>query len=318
MVLRLFRARRTATRAGDAGEVQMARALVLGGVTGLLGQALTRVLTERGWQVETLSRTDGNLLEMSFLEDRLAGADADAVFNAVAWTQVDDAEDHAEDALLINRTLPDALARVLKALRRGHLVHFSTDFVFSGPHQHPWREDDAPNPTSVYGRTKLAGEEAVLRVLPERSCVLRTAWLFGPGRKNFVDVILAACRKRDAISVVHDQSGSPTYSLDLAQWSAELAEKGATGIWHAVNSGQASWCELACEAIALTASPCRLEPIASSQWPQKAQRPVYSVLDTGKLGEFLGKKPRPWPQALREYLFSEYMPGTQDGKEGAR
>ena len=204
--------------------------------------------------------------------------------------------------------LPDALARVLKALGRGHLVHFSTDFVFSGPHQTPWREDDAPHPAGVYGRTKLAGEEAVLRVLPERSCVVRTAWLFGPGRKNFVDTILAACQKRDAISVVHDQFGSPTYSLDLAQWSASLAEKEATGIWHAVNSGQASWCELACEAIALTAGPCRLEPIASSQWPQKAQRPVYSVLDTSKLSEFLGKKPRPWPQALRDFLFSEYVP----------
>ncbi|WP_297849230.1 sugar nucleotide-binding protein, partial [uncultured Desulfovibrio sp.] len=96
----------------------MAKALVLGGVTGLLGQALTRVLKERGWQVATLGRTDGNLLEMSFLEDHLAAADADAVFNAVAWTQVDDAEDHPEDALLINRTLPDALARVLKALGR--------------------------------------------------------------------------------------------------------------------------------------------------------------------------------------------------------
>lgn len=295
----------------------MAKALVLGGVTGLLGQALARVLAERGWQVETLSRTDGNLLEMSFLEDRLAGADADAVFNAVAWTQVDDAEDHPEEALLINRTLPDALARVLKALGRGHLVHFSTDFVFSGPRQQPWREDDAPKPASVYGSTKLAGEEAVLRVLPERSCVLRTAWLFGPGRKNFVNVILEACRKRDAISVVHDQLGSPTYSLDLAQWSAELAEKSATGIWHAVNSGQASWCELACEAIALTSGPCRLEPIPSSQWPQKAQRPAYSVLDNSRLSQFLGRVPRPWPQALREYLFSEYVPGTQTDKEGA-
>ena len=136
----------------------MAKALVLGGATGLLGQALTRVLTERGWQVETLGRADGNLLEMPFLEERLAKADADAVFNAVAWTQVDDAEDHPEDALLMNRTLPDALARVLKALGRGHLVHFSTDFVFSGPHQTPWREDDAPHPAGVYGRTKLAGD----------------------------------------------------------------------------------------------------------------------------------------------------------------
>ncbi|WP_165072033.1 dTDP-4-dehydrorhamnose reductase [Desulfovibrio sp. ZJ200] len=296
----------------------MAKALILGGATGLLGQALRRVLTARGWQAETLGRADGNLQDMAFLESRLADVDADVVFNAVAWTQVDEAEDHPEEALLVNRTLPDALARILKARGRGRLVHFSTDFVFSGPRQQPWTEEDAPHPASVYGRTKLAGEEAVLRGLPERACVVRTAWLFGPGRRNFVQTILEVCRRRDAISVVHDQTGSPTYSLDLAQWSVDLAEKQATGIWHAVNGGQASWCELACEAIALTASPCRVEPVASAQWPQKAQRPAYSVLDTGKLSEFLGKKPRPWPQALRDFLFSEYVPGAQPGNEGAR
>lgn len=293
----------------------MAKALVLGGATGLLGQALKRVLTARGWQVETLGRADGNLLDMAFLESRIESAAADVVFNAVAWTGVDDAEDHPEEALLLNRTLPDALARVLKAVGRGLLVHYSTDFVFSGPRETPWREEDAPNPASVYGRTKLAGEEAVLRVLPERACVLRTAWLFGPGRKNFVETILAACQRRDSISVVHDQTGSPTYTLDLAQWSVSLAEKQGTGLWHAVNSGHSSWCELACEAISLTAGPCRVEPVPSSQWPQKAQRPVYSVLDTGKLADFLGLKPRAWPQALRDFLFSEYMP-AHGHKEG--
>lgn len=296
----------------------MAKALVLGGATGLVGQALRRVLAARDWQVETLGRADGNLQDMAFLESRVADADADVVFNAVAWTQVDEAEEHPEEALLVNRTLPDALARILKARGRGRLVHFSTDFVFSGARQKPWTEEDPPHPASVYGRTKLAGEEAVLSVLPERACVVRTAWLFGPGRRNFVETILDACRRRDAISVVHDQTGSPTYSLDLAQWSVELAEREATGIWHAVNSGQASWCELACEAIALTASPCRVEPVASAQWPQKASRPAYSVLDVGKLSEFLGKKPRPWPQALRDFLFSEYVPGAQPGKEGSR
>lgn len=284
----------------------MSKALVLGGKTGLLGQALVRVLAARGWQVETLGRSDGDLLEVDFLEEKLVKAQADVVFNAVAWTKVDDAEDHLEDALLLNRTLPDALARLLKAQGQGFLVHYSTDFVFSGHSAVPWHEDDVPRPCSVYGSTKLAGEDAVLSILPDRSCILRTAWLFGPGRRNFVDAILEACRKRDNISVVHDQHGSPTYSMDLAQWSTELAEKQITGIWHAVNSGRASWCELAAEAIALTSGPCKLEPISSEQWPQKAKRPNYSVLDNSKLTRFLGKAPRPWPQALRDYLFSEY------------
>ena len=285
----------------------MAKALILGGATGLVGQALTRTLAHDGWDTRTFSRTDGNLLDLDFLRALLEKAEADVVFNALGWTRVDDAEAHPEEALLANRTLPDALARTLAALGHGHLVHFSTDFVFSGPHDGPWRETDTPHPVSVYGRTKLAGEEAVQSALPDRSCIVRTAWLFGPGRSNFVDVILAACRKRDAVSVVHDQTGSPTYTLDLAQWCEKLAEARATGIWHAVNSGVASWCELASEAIALTSGPCRVEPIPGTDWPQAAERPANSALDNSKLAAFLGDKPRPWPRALREYLFCEHI-----------
>ena len=231
----------------------------------------------------------------------------DVIVNAAAHTAVDKAESEPELARLLNATTPGVLAREAAALG-AWLVHYSTDYVFDGSGSRPWQETDTPAPLSVYGRTKLEGEQAVLRSLPERSCVLRTAWLFGPGRKNFVDTIVAACVKRDAINVVYDQVGSPTYSMDLAQWSAALAEKQATGLWHAVNSGQASWCELACESIALAAASCRVVPIDSSEWPQKARRPVFSVLDNSKLAEFLGKPLRPWPQALRDYIFSEYLP----------
>lgn len=289
----------------------MAKALILGGATGLLGQALTADLQKNGWQTETLGRGDGDLLDMEFLKARLDAVEAEVVFNTVAWTQVDDAEDHPDDAMLVNRTLPDALARTLKQIGAGHLVHFSTDFVFSGPHKAPWTEEDTPSPSSIYGKTKLEGEKAVQDVLPERSAIIRTAWLFGPGRKNFVTTILAACKRRDTVNVVHDQFGSPTYTCDLASWSRKLAEKRATGIWHAVNGGRASWCDLAAEAIALTAGPCRLEPITSDMWPQKARRPDNSVLSTAKLAQFLGRPTRPWPQALRDYLFShsEELPG---------
>jgi dTDP-4-dehydrorhamnose reductase len=137
---------------------------------------------------------------------------------------------------------------------------------------------------------------------------MRTAWLFGPGRKNFVSTILNACRKRDSIDVVHDQVGSPTYTRDLAQWSLKLAELEAGGIFHAVNGGQASWCDLACEAINLAEAQCRVQPISSAQWPQKAKRPHFSVLDASRLAQVTGAAPRPWPLALREYLYREYLP----------
>lgn len=293
----------------------MAKALILGGATGLLGQALVHVLSARGWQVETLGRQDGNVLDFGFLQSRLSAANADVVFNAVGYTAVDAAEDNVPCARELNRALPDALAHILRALGTGHLVHYSTDFVFSGQGETPLTEEDEVHPLSVYGKTKLEGEQAVLRGLPERSSVLRTAWLFGPGRKNFVDTIVAACEKRDAINVIYDQVGSPTYSIDLAQWSVALAEKQATGLWHAVNSGQASWCELACESITLAAASCRVVPIDSAQWPQKARRPPFSVLDNSKLGAFLGKKPRPWPQALRDYIYSDYLPTHRKDKD---
>lgn len=288
----------------------MPKALVLGGATGLLGQALTAVLSARGWETASLGRQDGDLLDYNFLREKLEGARAGLVFNAVAWTAVDDAEDHEEEALELNRALPGSLARIMAKMDYGHLIHYSTDFVFSGPHAGPWKEDEPPNPASVYGRTKLEGERAVLQALPDRACVLRSAWLFGPGRRDFVDAILAACQKRDMVNVVDDQTGSPTYSVDLARWSLLLAERKATGLWHAVNSGQASWCELASEAVHLASGPCRVAPIPSDEWPQKAKRPRYSVLENEKLAAFLGQKPRPWQQALREHIFTNVLSGA--------
>jgi len=123
-----------------------------------------------------------------------------------------------------------------------------------------------------------------------------------------VSTILAACRKNDSINVVHDQTGSPTYTRDLAQWSLKLAELEAGGLFHAVNGGQATWCDLACEAVNLAESTCRVDPVSSAQWPQKAKRPPFSVLDAGRLIKVTGLVPRPWPLALREYLYSEYLP----------
>lgn len=286
------------------------KALVLGGSTGLVGQALVRELAARGWSCSTLGREDGNLFDLDFLTYALGKAAADVVFNTVAWTQVDAAEDNPNEAALINRVFADGLARSMKALPRGHLIHFSTDFVFGKAEHKPLKESDQASPCSVYGSTKLEGEQAVQAALPGRSCIVRTAWIFGPGRKNFVRTILDACKKKDVLNVVDDQVGSPTFTNDLAEWSVSLAEKGATGIWHAVNSGQASWCELACEAISLTQAPCRIMPIKSEQWPQKASRPAWSVLDNSKLAEFLGKKPRPWPNALRDYIFGPEIQGA--------
>ena len=186
------------------------KALVLEGRTGLLGQALRHVLLGRGWSVESLERSDGDILDAGFLQARVEGCAPDVVFSSLGWNTVDDAEDHPDEVLLYNRTLPHTLACLLKTRGQGHLVHFSSGLVFSGRHGGPWREDDATAPLNVYGKTRLAGEKAVLQTLPERACVVRTGWLFGPGKRNFVDDILNACHRRDSITIVDDRTGSPT------------------------------------------------------------------------------------------------------------
>lgn len=289
----------------------MTKALILGGGTGLLGQALAAAALKRNWEISTLGRQDGNITDINFLESSLEEIDPDLIFNAIAWTAVDAAEDEPEEALALNRSFPNALAYSIAKRKKGFLIHYSTDFVFTGTYGQPFKESDPPRPSSVYGQTKLAGEETVLTILPNDSCIIRTAWLFGPGRKNFISTILNACQQKDTVSVVDDQTGSPTYTPDLAEWSMALAEKRASGIWHAVNSGYATWCELASEAVALAQAPCKIEPIPSEMWPQKAKRPAYSGLDNTKLASFLGYSPRPWQKALRDYLYGYVLKREQ-------
>jgi dTDP-4-dehydrorhamnose reductase len=186
------------------------------------------------------------------------------------------------------------------------LVHYSTDFVFSGKKKTPYTIEDPPDPVNVYGKTKLAGEEALLSLGLERLLIIRTAWLFGPGKKNFVQTILERCQGAQAIGVVHDQVGSPTYTPDLARYSLKLVEAEGKGLYHVVNAGEANWCELASEAARLAQKECAINGIPSAVYPQKAVRPAYSVLDTTKFEQTTGITPRPWPQALQEYIFRAY------------
>lgn len=285
-----------------APETRPPLALVLGGATGMLGQALVRAATARGWTARTLGREDGPVLSPDFLEARITDLNPRYIFNAIAYTAVDDAEDHADEAYAVNKSFPALLGRIVRG-SAARLVHYGTDFVFNGKKRVPYVEDDATDPLSVYGASKLAGEQAVLAAAPDNACVLRSAWLFGPGRKNFVSTILRLAASSPRLTVVHDQVGSPTFTADLAVMSLALAEADATGVVHAANGGSASWCELASEAVSLANADALVQPIASEQWPQKARRPAYSVLDTDRLTRLTGIKPRPWPQALRDYIF---------------
>ena len=266
----------------------------------MLGQALVKAAKARGHDVVTLGREDGDITNFEFLKEKIGAVNPDVIFNAIAYTAVDNAEDDEQNAIAINKRLPEMLATLIKDTAV-YCIHYSTDFVFSGKQYIPYTEKDVPEPCSVYGETKLAGEQALAKL--DNCAILRTAWLFGEGRKNFVSTILKYAQEKGSLRVVSDQFGSPTYTKDLAEMSFLIMEHRGVGIFHTVNSGQASWCELASEAVKMLNLSVFVEPIETKDWPTKAVRPAYSVLSTQKLQQLYGYTPRPWLQALQEYIF---------------
>ena len=287
------------------------KAVILGGRTGLLGQSLTEKLKDHKVITVPLSRKDFDPSNMGSLEALLEKENPDFIFNTVAYTMVDQAEDEENNAHLLNTTLPVTIGRLAKQFNC-KLIHYSTDFVFDGKKDSPYTEDDKTNPQSVYGSTKLDGENKLLDLNYENILIIRTAWLFGPNKTNFVHKILNFARERESLNVVHDQTGSPTYTPDLAEYTIALIENEAAGIFNVVNSGKASWCELATEAVNCSAINCRVDAVPTSAYPTKAKRPPYSVLDTSKFTEVTGITPRPWVQAMRDYIYNDLKNHPED------
>jgi len=282
------------------------KALVLGGKNGLLGRSVAAALEAAGVDTVPVSGADVDYFDADALDDFLYKHEQEnpsdlCIVNAVAYTQVDKAEDEQEDAYRLNAALP-ALLGVLAEERGLRLAHFSTDFVFDGAKGAPYLPTDAAAPLSIYGASKLAGEEALLAMDIPSLLILRTAWLFGPGKMNFVERILQLAAERQELSVVNDQFGSPTCTTDLAAITVALLKNGATGVLNAANSGPASWFELAAEAVKLAGLPCLMKPIPSSGYPTRAKRPPYSVLDLTETARLAGFTPRPWREALAEYV----------------
>ena len=278
------------------------KALILGGKTGLLGQALAHIIKMKKMDSVCPARNDLDIFNARQLDDFIREKGIDIVFNTIAYTKVDQAEDDQDLADKLNQTLPALLGKVC---RRNNifLIHYSTDFVFDGRKNSPYTTSDEASSNSVYGRTKLEGEKALFSDPWDKLIVIRTAWLFGPFKTNFVDKILSLARQKDNLNIVHDQVGSPTYTIDLAEHTLKLVDKETCGLFHLVNKGQASWCELASEAIKCAGLYCKTTPVPSEEYPQKAKRPAYSVLDCSKYSMVTGSTPRPWVQSLHDYVY---------------
>jgi len=282
------------------------RTLVLGG-TGMLGRAVVAEARSRSLPVLGLSREQADIRDRGRLLYWVDAFRPELIVNCAAYTKVDACEGEGRvDAFEINA---EALDGVVAAAREVNawLVHVSTDYVFdgrgSGRSSEPYREDAPTGPLSVYGQTKLDGERRVLDY--DRSTVVRTSWLFGPGGPNFVATIVRLIEEGRHLRVVRDQQGAPTYTLFLARAILDLALLQTKGVVHYRNREPVSWYDFASEIAGLWSGTHRVPevvPIMTTEFPRPAPRPAYSVLDVSHFQEITGRRVEPWGWGLAEYL----------------
>jgi len=278
--------------------------ILITGCNGQLGSEMRNVLSGNAkynviyTDVAELDLTNAEALEVFFDEHPI-----DVVVNCAAYTAVDAAEDNEALCRLINVEAVKMLATA--ASKHGaKVVHVSTDYVFDGKGHRPYREDDTTCPQSVYGFTKLDGEKVLFEAAPD-SVVIRTAWLYSPYGKNFVKTMLALGKTREALNVVVDQVGTPTYAYDLAKAIKAIinADKWVSGVYNFSNEGAISWYDFT-KAIHRLAgiTSCKVSPCMSDQFPAKAARPNYSVLDKTKIKATYGIEIPYWEDSLKDCL----------------
>ncbi len=273
------------------------------GARGMLGRDLVTVLEDRGETVTGLSRADLDITDAGAVQEALARRQPEVVVNCAAWTAVDDAEASEDAALRVNGEAVSGLAACCAA-QGAALVQVSTDYVFDGVGRQPYPEDGRPAPRTAYGRTKLAGERAVLEQPGLAGYVVRTAWLYGAHGPSFVATMARKARGPELVHVVDDQRGQPTWSVDVAdRIHALVASAAAPGIYHATSGGETTWFGLAREIFRLLgADPARVLPAASGTLARPAPRPAYSVLGHAAW-ERAGLTPiGGWQQALQRGL----------------
>ena len=277
--------------------------ILVTGANGQLGNEMRVVAAEQKQLIYHFTDvTELDICNEQAVERFVAESAIECIVNCAAYTNVNKAE---EDAVLcdkLNHLAPANLARVAAKYRIG-LVHVSTDYVFNGEHHVPYREDDATCPNSVYGTTKLAGEEAIRTIHPE-AVIIRTAWLYSSFGNNFVKTMLRLGKEREELGVVFDQIGTPTYARDLARAIQHIIGSDVVpGIYHYSNEGVCSWYDFTKAIFDLAGiSTCCLKPLHTDEYPTLAARPHYSVLDKTKIKQTYGVEVPHWIDSLRECM----------------
>jgi dTDP-4-dehydrorhamnose reductase len=270
------------------------------GASGMLGRDLVGLLGRHGAAVTPVTRAELDITDRPAVLGALRDAQPDIVVNCAAWTAVDLAESREADALAVNGS---GAAHVAAGCARvgARMIQLSTDYVFDGTARVPYPETAAPAPATAYGRTKLAGEQAVTRLLPGRSWILRTAWLYGAHGRSFVTTMISLAGRPEGVTVVDDQHGQPTSTVTVAELILALVRAQApAGLYHATCSGQTTWFGLARAIFGLLgADPERVTPIPSTQLARPAPRPGYSVLGHGAWARAGLPDPEDWQAALQ-------------------
>ena len=290
----------------------MANILVTG-ANGQLGSELKKRSFSALDEVYFTDVADLDITNYNAIERFLKKNEIDTIINCAAYTSVEGAEDEPEQAAKINAEAVGNLARA--AWKEDCLlIHISTDYVFDGKGSVPYTEKDKPCPKNVYGKTKLAGEQVILK----SGCfhiIVRTSWLYSGFGHNFVKTMLHLADERAEIKVVADQVGTPTYAADLAGFLVDLMANEERieyqGIYHYSNEGESSWCDFAKEIMFLAGKKCKVLPVSTAEYPVKALRPAYSVMDKTKIKNTFGVTIPEWKEALKRMLTEENVHPVQ-------
>ncbi|MFT6746186.1 MAG: dTDP-4-dehydrorhamnose reductase [Glaciecola sp.] len=281
----------------------MRNVLVLGGI-GQLGSCIQKLTgLQRGeYQYHFLDETKGNILDEALLEKLFGEYQPAYVVNCAAYTAVDLAEDQFDIADAVNHLGAKNIAEACKS-HEVILLHVSTDFIFEGNSFRPLKEEDAANPISVYGKTKLDGELAIITTLQDYF-IIRTSWLYSEFGQNFVKTMIKLGKGRDELGVIGDQVGTPTYAVDLADLIVFIIENRKTnfGVYHFSNEGVASWYDFAHEIFELAGIELKLNALTTEDYPTKAKRPPYSVMSKVKVKKELGYDVPNWRKSLKQCI----------------
>ena len=286
--------------------------ILLTGKTGQVGGELNNILKDIG-ELVSVGREHLDLSKITSIEPAILDIQPDIIINAAAYTAVDKAEEESELAMTVNGIAPGVLAKAAKKIEAS-LIHYSTDYVFDGRSDTPYREEDITCPLSIYGKSKLAGEKSIAEAgIPY--LILRTSWVYSLQGKSFLRTIKKMAEEKDTLRIVDDQIGAPTWARSIAlatrkilkQYLRDGSDPSLSGIFHLTCQGKSSWYDFAKEILNISSASqnTQLLPIPTSEYPTPATRPLYSLLSNDKLEKVFGFKMPHWNDALKDCMHSK-------------